>query len=87
MCLHFCSYPVDIFPPTDFHTSTYFADPRTGKESMSIIGGLGYTGQASRDQTDVYQLDLTDFSIQRLGLIRLRPPNPGFQLPKGGIFA
>ncbi|KAL9135715.1 MAG: hypothetical protein Q9175_003084 [Cornicularia normoerica] len=59
-------YPVDIFPPTDFHTSTYFANPTTGKESMIIIGGLGYAGQASRDQTDVYQLDLTDFSIQRL---------------------
>lgn len=59
-------YPVEIFPPTDFHTSTYFVDPTTGKESIIIVGGLGYTGQASRSQTDVYQLDLTDFSIQRL---------------------
>ena len=57
---------MDIFPPTDFHTSTYFADPATGKEWLIIIGGLGYGGQASREQTDVYQLDLTDFSIQRL---------------------
>lgn len=33
---------------------------------MIIIGGLGYGGQASREQTDVYKLDLTDFSIQRV---------------------
>lgn len=30
------------------------------------MGGLGYAGQASRDRTDVHQLDLTDFSIRRL---------------------
>ncbi|CAF9921043.1 MAG: hypothetical protein ALECFALPRED_001696 [Alectoria fallacina] len=65
-CIKIYGYPVDIFPPTDFHTSTYFADPATGKEWLIIIGGLGYGGQASREQTDVYQLDLTDFSIQRL---------------------
>lgn len=58
-------YPVEIFPPTDFHTSTYFADPTTGKESIIIVGGLGYGGQASGIQTEVYQLDLTDFSIRR----------------------
>ncbi|CAD6581404.1 MAG: hypothetical protein ASARMPRED_000603 [Alectoria sarmentosa] len=65
-CIKIHGYPVDIFPPIDFHTSTYFADSTTGKESMIIIGGLGYRDQASREQTDVYQLDLTDFSIQRL---------------------
>ena len=59
-------YPVDVFPPTDFHTSTYHADSTTGRESIFIIGGLGYPGQASRDRTEVYRLDLTDFSIQRL---------------------
>ena len=64
-CLHFYRYPLDVFPPTDFHTSTYFADPTTGKEFIFIIGGLGYTGQASRDRTDIYRLDLSDFSIHR----------------------
>ena len=57
---------MDIFPPTDFHTSTYFADPTTGKESLIIIGGIGYPGQASRYRTGVYQLDLMDFSIRRV---------------------
>ena len=59
-------YPVDVFPPTDFHTSTYYADPMTGKEMIFIIGGLGYPGQASRDRTDIYRLDLSDFSIHRV---------------------
>ena len=38
-----------------------------------MIGGLGYASQASRRQTDVYQLDLMDFSIQRLGTTGLGP--------------
>ena len=59
-------YPVDVFPPTDFHTSTYYTDPKTGQESIFIIGGLGYADQASRNRTDVYRLDLSDFSIHRM---------------------
>ena len=59
-------YPVDVFPPTDYHTSTYHADSTTGRQSIFIIGGFGYDGQASRDRTEVYRLDLTGFSIQRL---------------------
>ena len=68
------SYPVDIFPPTDFHTSTYFADPTTGKEYIFIIGGLGYPVQSSRDRTDIYGLDLSDFSINRLKASGTGPP-------------
>lgn len=59
-------YPIDVFPPTDYHTSTYFADSTLGKEYIFIIGGLGYLGDASRDQTAVHRLDLSDFSMQRL---------------------
>jgi hypothetical protein len=66
-------YPLDVFPPTDFHTSTYVCDPRSGKEFIYIIGGLGYEGSASRDQTDVHRLDLSDFSIQRLETIGAKP--------------
>jgi hypothetical protein len=66
-------YPLDVFPPTDFHTSTYVWDPRSGKEFIYIIGGLGYESSASRDRTDVYRLDLRDFSIQRLETIGARP--------------
>ncbi len=59
-------YPIDIFPPTDFHTSTLYVDPMTSKEHILIIGGLGHTYQASRDRTDVYRLDLNDFGMRRL---------------------
>ena len=68
------SYPVEIFPPTDFHTSTFFADPRTGKEYIFIIGGLGYADQPSRDRTDIYRLDLSDFNINRLKASGTGPP-------------
>ena len=57
------SYPVDVFPPTDFHTSTYYADPITDREMIFIIGGFGYK---LRNRTDIYKLDLTNFSIQRV---------------------
>ena len=38
----------------------------TGKESIFIIGGLGYPDQASRDRTLVHQLDLREFSIRQV---------------------
>jgi hypothetical protein len=66
-------YPVEVFPPTDFHTSTYFCDPKSGKESIFIIGGLGYRYNASRDRTDVYRLDVSDFSMQRLETTGTKP--------------
>jgi hypothetical protein len=66
-------YPIDVFPPTDFHTSTYVCDPRSGKESIYIIGGLGYESSALRNRTDVYQLDLSNFSIRRLETVGAKP--------------
>ncbi len=66
-------YPIDIFPPTDFHTSTFYVDPMTGKEHILIIGGLGYDNQASRDRTDVYRLDLNDFSMHKLETYGMGP--------------
>jgi hypothetical protein len=66
-------YPLHVFPPTDFHTSTYICDPRSGKEFIYIIGGLGYEGSASRHQTDVYRLDLSNFGIQRLETVGAKP--------------
>ena len=73
------SYPLDIFPPTDFHTSTLFADPTTGKEYIFIVGGLGYRDQSSRDRTDIYRLDLSDFSINRLKAFGTGPPEGTFR--------
>ena len=73
------SYPPDIFPPTDFHISTLFVDPTTGKEYIFIIGGLGYRDQSSRDRTDIYRLDLSDFSINRSKASGTGPPGGTFR--------
>lgn len=70
-------YPEAIFPPTDFHTSTYLRDPKTGKEVIYIIGGLGYRDSPNCNQTHVYQLNLSDFSITKL--------ETSGALPAGGI--
>ena len=66
-------YPEDVFPPTDFHTSTYHRDPATGKEVIYIIGGLGYDNSPHRDDTHVYQLHLSDFSITKLETSGAKP--------------
>ena len=71
-------YPGRVFPPIDFHTATFYADPSTGKQFIFIIGGLGYARQESRRRTDVYKLDLSDFSIHRV-----RTVGPG---PIGGTY-
>lgn len=60
------SYSPSIFPPTDFHTSTYIEDPTTGNSYIIIIGALGYQDATSRHTTEVYQLSLRDFSIARI---------------------
>lgn len=67
-------YPVGIFPPIDYHTSTFWADPATGKGYIIIIGGAGYDNQASHHQTDVYILDLSHFAIVRLATSGTGPP-------------
>ncbi|KAK4693791.1 hypothetical protein P7C71_g3665, partial [Lecanoromycetidae sp. Uapishka_2] len=65
-CITIYGYPTTVFPPTDHHSSTYYVDSTTGSEYIFIIGGQGYSGAASHERTDVYRLDLSDFSIQRL---------------------
>ena len=70
------SYPIDVFPPTDFHTSTYYVDSITGKEMIFIIGGLGYANQASRERMNIYKLDLSDFSIHRVETSGIGPIGP-----------
>ncbi|KAK3899211.1 hypothetical protein C8A05DRAFT_46662 [Staphylotrichum tortipilum] len=69
-------YPVDVFPPTDFHSATYHKDGGTGKEYICIIGGLGYPGSVHRNATVTYQLDLEDFRIRRMKTGGQEPP-PG----------
>ena len=73
------SYPVEAFPPTDFHTSTFYADPMTGKGFIFIIGGLGYAGQASRNRTEIFRLDLSDFSIHKMDAFGAGPNGGTFR--------
>ncbi|KAK4149685.1 hypothetical protein C8A00DRAFT_18659 [Chaetomidium leptoderma] len=67
-------YPTDVFPPTDFHTATYYKDENSGREYIYIIGGVGYKSGPHRQATLVHRLDLQDFSIQRLETAGEMPP-------------
>jgi hypothetical protein len=49
-------YPLDVFPPTDFHTATLLGD------TIWIIGNLGYT-QNRGTVTPVYQLNVNTLAI------------------------
>lgn len=51
------SYPKDVFPPTDFHTATLFAD------HILLIGSLGHSDARRIGETQVFRLNLGDFSI------------------------
>jgi len=53
-------YPKHIFPPTDFHSSTKFVN------KIIIIGGLGYQKDRLTGQTNMFVLNLDDFSIKSL---------------------
>lgn len=53
-------YPEQVFPPTDFHTST-----KVGNDII-IIGGLGYRKDIIEGQTNIYALNLEDFSIRHI---------------------
>lgn len=62
-------YPEDIFPPTDFHTSTLLGN------SIIIIGSLGYRDRRQVGMTSVYVLDLESFEIQE---VSTTGPSPGW---------
>jgi hypothetical protein len=72
-------YPVEVFPPIDFHTATYFRNPTTQDEYIYIIGGLGYVGSTSREQTNVYRLHLSTFSMELLETSGMKPMGPTHQ--------
>ncbi|KAL2128968.1 hypothetical protein VTI74DRAFT_8407 [Chaetomium olivicolor] len=67
-------YPVDVFPPTDFHTATYYKDERSGKGYIFIIGGLGYGNSAHRKAILTHRLNLEDFGIRRIHMTGDPPP-------------
>jgi len=66
-------YPKEIFPPTDFHTSTLVISDK-GDQFIYIIGGT-----YSKLQTQVFRLDIKDFSI-----IEIETTG---QKPEGGMFS
>ncbi|PHN02110.1 hypothetical protein [Flavilitoribacter nigricans] len=62
-------YPEQVFPPTDFHTST-----KVGNQII-IIGGLGYQKDRVARRTNMHILDLDDFSITSMST---SGKNPGW---------
>lgn len=53
-------YPVEDFPPTDFHSATLVGD------HILIIGGLGYRTQRQVGVTQVFRLDLPNWRVSRV---------------------
>ena len=53
-------YPKDVFPPTDFHTSTLVGD------YIYIIGNLGYYNERIPHETPVYRLHTDTFAIEKV---------------------
>ncbi|MBW4421904.1 MAG: ankyrin repeat domain-containing protein [Myxacorys californica WJT36-NPBG1] len=53
-------YPRTIFPPTDFHTATWFDG------WIYIIGNLGYQDDRIVGDTPVYRLNCTTFTIENV---------------------
>jgi hypothetical protein len=51
-------YPQDVFPPTDFHSTTLVGD------YIYIIGNLGYFPERCYGRTPVYRLDCRSYQIE-----------------------
>ena len=62
-------YPIDVFPPTDFHSATLL------DTSILLIGNLGYQQNRPEGVTQVLRLMLDDFSIRR---VETTGQNPGW---------
>lgn len=62
-------YPIDVFPPTDFHSATVLRD------RIVIIGSLGYPSGRAAGTTQVAELDLNTLAIT---LRRTSGESPGW---------
>jgi len=62
-------YPKGVFPPTDFHSATYFDG------FIYIVGGLGYQGSRRFGITPVFRLDCTTWRIEA---VQTSGDNPGW---------
>lgn len=58
--LEIYGYPPEVFPPTDFHTATLIG------ERLMLIGSLGYPQARDLGFTQVYTLNLSDFSMEEV---------------------
>ncbi|BAZ42831.1 ankyrin repeat-containing protein [Calothrix sp. NIES-4101] len=63
------TYPIDIFPPTDFHSATLVDN------KIFIVGCLGHLQDRCTQTTRVYCLDCDDFTIEK---IETQGKNPGW---------
>jgi ankyrin repeat protein len=62
-------YTEDLFPPTDFHSATYF------NGSIWIVGRLGYSGRRNFGTTPVYRLACSTWHIEQ---VTTEGDNPGW---------
>ena len=67
--VEYFTYPVEDFPPTDFHTATLMED------HILIIGCLGYPKQRQEGVTQVLRLDLRTW---RVTSVETTGDNPGW---------
>jgi hypothetical protein len=58
--LEIFGYPIDVFPPTDFHTATLVGN------RIIIMGNLGYPEDRKIGTTHVMELDITTWSIKSI---------------------
>lgn len=71
-----CGYPVEDFPPTDFHTATLVG------RSIFIIGNLGYPEGRTIGATPVYELALDSM---RIGKVATSGDPPGWIHGHGAV--
>ena len=62
-------YPVEVFPPTDFHSATAIDDERY----LVIVGSIGYQQHRDELRTPVYRLDTRNFQITPVETIGVSP--------------
>lgn len=62
-------YPESTFPPTDFHTATYY------QGFIYVIGSLGYHGTRQFGTTPVYRFDVRTWKVES---VETRGTNPGW---------
>ena len=67
--LEFYGYPIERFPPTDFHSATLLGS------QILLIGNLGYEADRRPRETQVLQLDLTNWEVSK---VTTQGDNPGW---------